>query len=213
MVLQLCGGNSLGEMIYSSRIDVSQEIISGSVHNFLPCHLESFQNRLKICQKCMLLMSSQFGTLPITYVEEGKRLLREQWEETINADTGLVEWNERRYPFGCWLSCFPDLGVRQKFYSLTIIDLYERGLRFKGEIWVDVLSARQFTEKFGGCMQHSHQFHEFVDHVQEAIHVDDTDFPLRLSQVRGTVYDISIYLESEERRGEAMKNSEGRAGN
>ena len=187
-------GRSIGEMVYSSNMNLSRERANGEIDEILDVHFESLRTKSKLCFKCLRQFLSELGSPDKLYVESQLKNEYQQFIEVIDVDTFLTHWNQNKYPFGCWISDFSDIDIKVKYQSLTIGELYSRGLRFSGELWFDPLEANQLINRYS---DHSDEIPSppegFVDHINSIFHVDDKHFAIGLADVKAKVYDISIW--------------------
>lgn len=188
-------GNAIGNMVYSSDITPSLNMIGEYLGTFpamtneVNDHL--LRDRMQICDECLTRLFDQVKGLPKEYIDNQLHNYDLQRSEVADFDTCLISWDDRHYPYGCWLQCFPDTDVMQKFQSLELGELFRRGLRFHGKVLFGREEFVHFLQRFatGTCIAS----HEFLEHVAEHIIISDGQSFHNFAKVRAVIYDVSIW--------------------
>lgn len=199
-----CNGETIGSMVYTAHILVSLEIGENLGKPIpLPQHLTDHVTKdcLQVCTKCIADLGSQVGHLPTEYVSAHLYRSEEQLTDIADIDTGLKSWKDAIYPFGCWLRGFPDIDVRQKFYSMDLGELFERGFRFDGKVSFGEEEFARFLSRFASGT--SEASNEFLEHVSDHIKVSEESQRRELAKVRAVVYDVSVWLACGNKRDRA----------
>ena|GEM_PF-7016878 len=186
------GGLSIGEMVYSSNIINSRALVDDPFAARQEHHDAARKSNCVMCYKCLERYAFEIGTLDKEYVEQHVSNEERQEIEIVDTDTFLLPWEEKKFPFGCWLYQYPDIDVRKKFWSLSLAELYIRGFRLAGEVWFGNWEADQLLTKFTATGESVAVPEEFIEHVVATIHVDDSSFPERLAHLRAVAFDVSI---------------------
>lgn len=184
-------GETIGAMVYSSSICVSSRYAHGLdlLPNSPEIDLHSTYCGLKICDECVYRLARSCGTLPDSYIDEHLERDELKLTEVADFDTGLMTWQERLYPFGCWLRTYPDVNVRQRWESLDLPTLYELGFRLQGKVDFGEPEFQQFVDRF--CSEASDASPEFFDHITKHI-TAPSHLLRRLAGLRAVVFDVSI---------------------
>lgn len=190
-------GKSIGEMVYSSEIHMSQELdgtdCAPQEHHFAAV----FQSCSIICFDCIRRFLAKSPVLDAAYVERHRENYSEQLAEVASTDTGLLSWREKHFPYGCWLSGYPDIGVDKKLWSLTMSELYSRGFRLSGRIVLGEWEFNRFLDRFS-VDKDVPLPSGFVDHFTKHIHLIDSAYYQRMATIRAVVFDVSIVIASGE---------------
>ena len=185
-------GKSIGEMVYSSDIHISSELASEEGAPLTEQHFETLRSAVKICNDCFDRLAESVGPLPADYLRQHARRKELQEWETADTDTHLFPWQNREFPYGCWLTGLPDIGVKSRFSSLPLGHLYECGFRFSGQLSFGKREASLLIDRFAQNEQGVHIPSGFVDHVRDSIYVDDDSFAFRLAGLKAAIFDVAI---------------------
>lgn len=187
-------GLSVGEIAYSSNIHVSSALAGDESAVLQPWHIATLEDGCVMCRECIRNRSRSIGELSTEYVQCHLANEKDQRDEIADTDTHLLSWRDKRYPFGCWLCGFPDIGVRQKFWSLTMGELFLLGFRLHGRISLGAWEAGLLLEKFIQNDAPAVAPKGFADHVQKMIQVECPTFANEFAKLRAVVFDISVYM-------------------
>jgi len=187
-------GNAIGNMVYSSHISASAAPLGktfADLPTIPPRVLDHVvKDRLQICEECINSIAVRVGELPNEYVDAHLQRKAEQSPDIADVDMGLKSWRQVAQPFGCWLRDYPAIDVWEKYYSLDLGDLYQRGFRFAGEVTFGDDEFRVFLKRFAaGTSQGSD---EFFEHVSRHLVVPN-ELLAQVARVRAVVYDVSIW--------------------
>ena len=190
----LVRGGCIGNMVYSSPVFASAD---GELEND---RVQMVEDAAYICEPCVEMLSLSFVRIEEDYAKAMEMNLEAVHEEVANFDTGLDSLEERSYAFGCWFAGYPNVGAKDKFYSMPLIALFHRGFRFKAILKFRKRELQAFIKRFtdeytdyGGQL-----FDEFTTHVSEVLKIiadDSVDVPLLkdFASIRACIFDISVY--------------------
>ncbi|MAT13841.1 MAG: hypothetical protein CMJ46_01060 [Planctomyces sp.] len=196
-------GSSVGEMIYSSEINISSELAYGWDDTIRPCHHSAKESICVICENCARRFAAGAGLVEAEYVRQVQSHEPHQFIEEMNTDTLLnCPSQPKEYPFGCWIMHYPDIGIRLKFESLTMLELFQLGYRFRGKIHLNIPECELFFARFD-IPEYSRVDvpKDFIDHIDETMDADNVyygvtnmrdGFSTRFAQLRACVYDVSV---------------------
>ncbi|QDU59519.1 hypothetical protein Pan216_03480 [Planctomycetes bacterium Pan216] len=204
--------NAVGCVVFSCDIfvshnrDLSREETEGErVHVFNDC--------ARICDRCVKYYHSQCADLDPTYLAHHREHAKRLYGDIANFETGLVSFEERAkdYPeseFGCWFHRYPWKGLRRRFRGLPLQHLFERGLRFKGEIVFDEPELSHFLDRFSSDDVPRWEVTDgFRWHVRRVFGVLDPKKQERFAAVRTEIADVTL-ADITERSGSVDENEE-----
>lgn len=177
--------------MYSSELYVSMEQGTESLRES-PSHIE--ENRCVICHDCLRSRLDDLEVSNPAYIQRHLANQKNQDLEMADTDTQLISWKDMQYPFGCWIYGFPDMGVDRKYWSLSMAELYDAGLRFSGRSQFGQQEVDLFLSRFGSDAKNTAIPPGFVMHVTSAFVVPDKEFAQQFARARAVVFDVSICL-------------------
>jgi hypothetical protein len=180
-------GLGIGNMVYSSLLVTSSEVARGAIES------HECRNSAMICRECLSLRFSQIGTIDQSYKHEQYQNLEHLLSEEADYETGLTRFEERVYSFGCWFGQYPDLGVRQRFRGMRVIELFSSGLRFRGRATFAKPEWDLFLVRFADTEEPevSEPEDDFAAHVLETFLIPEESVSL-FGQVRSVIHDLSV---------------------
>src|SRR5688572_17259836 len=122
-------GHCLGRMVYSSDTVISNEELrvedrsNGAEVHYL-------NDRVAIRRNCVMRFASDIH-IPHGYLTNQISAREVASWESFDFETQLVEWHERNHYFTCWFDCYSSKDLKRHFNSLSLIELFNRGYRFR----------------------------------------------------------------------------------
>lgn len=187
-------GYSLGQMVHSSAIHNSLELISWLRDETILEVLER-NNRCVMCQSCVAAYASLMNHCDERYIQMQDAYREEQIEEDADHDTMLTEGLSRKLHYGCWLSGRPDIGIRQRIRGQSFTALFKAGLRFEGSVTLDAEGLRRLQSTLCEDSDLREDHDACVEFTQHSGHVYRTKDPALLARIacmKAEVFDVTL---------------------
>ncbi len=185
-------GHCIGGIAYNSEIHISDELAIGpSLGEWTDEHRAASNDTCNICTGCIHEFNKRMS-IDDDYASQQKAFFELQQFETADIDTYLLPWQEARYPIDCCVGGYPKNGVRQRFGSLSMGQLYSFGWRLHGKIRLCEFASRNYLERFVRSGAVGCAGDEFVAHIKNHIISDYDRFYSEFYFCCGIIHDITI---------------------